>query len=84
LVIDKLPVLADLACLDKIARDFRLREGVSAETSGGILLVIAKEHAQNFIIEFKLINGMDCWIIGEVTEGENKAIIKEDAIIIEV
>jgi len=43
--IDTLPVIKYTASLDKKVRNFRLVEGFSAETSGGLLICMNKENA---------------------------------------
>ena len=42
LVINKFPTLGGLHKYDKIARDFKYKEGKAAETSGGLLISLAK------------------------------------------
>jgi len=84
LVINRLPIIADMIKLDKTVVNFKLKEGFSAETSGGILMCIAKDKANDFIQEYKSLTGLDTWIVGEVVRGENKAVISSDAEVIEV
>jgi selenide,water dikinase len=84
LVIDSYPVLGSLHKYDKMVRDFKLKEGRAAETSGGLLLALSRDNANDFLQEFKEKTGKEAWIVGEVTKGENKAIIKDDLKIIEV
>jgi len=84
LVISKLPLLNDIYKLDKIARNFRLTEGLSAETSGGLLICLKKETVSNFISDYEKNTGLKAWIVGEVVEGTNQAKILPNSEIIEV
>jgi selenide,water dikinase len=78
LVINKYPVIGNLYKFDKIARDFKLKAGTAAETSGGLLICLAKEKAKDFLGDYKSLTGDDAWIVGEVVKGENKVIIDEN------
>jgi len=95
--INTLPCLGGLYKYDKVARDFRFKEGRAAETSGGILLGLAKvrkkfcvvvkffkEKAQDFLHEYKEMTGLDAYVIGEVVEGNNNSVIASDAEFIDV
>lgn len=84
LVINTYPVLGTLHKYDKLVRDFKLKEGKAAETSGGLLLALNRDKAKDFLKDFKEKMGQEAWIVGEVVKGENKAIIKEGLKIIEV
>jgi len=46
-----MPILKNATKIDKINHNFKLVEGYSAETSGGLLLCISKENAEGFIKE---------------------------------
>ena len=41
-------------------------QGKSSETSGGILVVLKKEIVENFLNEFKELEGYRPWIVGSV------------------
>jgi len=84
LVIDTFPSLGGLHKYDKIARDFKFSTGRAAETSGGILLSLAKEKAQDFLGEYKELSGLDAYVVGEVVKGENRSIIVDDLKYIDV
>jgi selenide, water dikinase len=68
--------------------NFRLTLGYSAETSGGLLVILDPDHVEGFIKEHRETYGHDVWVVGDVIarkEGaEPKASIKEDFKIIEV
>ncbi len=57
--------------IDKVVHNFKLVEGFSAETSGGILLVINKNDAKSFIQEMQE-GGLNAWEIGQVLKSENE------------
>lgn len=77
-IIHTLPILNKMTKIDKKAANFKLKEGLSAETSGGLLIILPKENALNFIEELKEKYDEDCWIIGDVVEGSNKAFLSKE------
>lgn len=74
-IIKTLPVIKGVISIDQQLPYFKLRVGESAETSGGLLIVIEREKAQQFLEEFSRIEGRDAWIVGEVVEGERKVLM---------
>jgi selenide,water dikinase len=71
--IHSLPVLDHM---DKVAStmagrglDFKLKEGLSAETSGGLLVCLPKDKASLFCNEIEECDGIPAWIIGDVVSG---------------
>jgi selenide,water dikinase len=64
--------------------DFKLKEGLSAETSGGLLICLPKENAAAFCEEMQKLDGAPSWIIGDVVAGNRTAEILSDAKIIDV
>jgi selenide,water dikinase len=73
-----LPILAGAERVDKQHIDFKLVEGFSAETSGGLLAVLPVETAEQFAAE------TSGWIVGRVVEGSGEARILPDVQKIEV
>jgi selenide,water dikinase len=65
-------------------QNFKLLEGYSAETSGGILTMLEKSKVKDFINEHKEKYGQDVWIVGEVVKGSRKAVLRTDAKVINV
>eukprot|EP00824_Muranothrix_gubernata_P009346 TRINITY_DN21923_c0_g1_i1.p1 TRINITY_DN21923_c0_g1~~TRINITY_DN21923_c0_g1_i1.p1 ORF type:complete len:309 (+),score=69.58 TRINITY_DN21923_c0_g1_i1:221-1147(+) len=63
---------------------FRLLEGFSAETSGGLLMALPPNEAQQLIEEFKSIEGRTAWIVGDVLEGPRTADVVENVVTIDV
>eukprot|EP01095_Lingulamoeba_sp_RSL-Kostka_P005718 TRINITY_DN172_c3_g1_i1.p1 TRINITY_DN172_c3_g1~~TRINITY_DN172_c3_g1_i1.p1 ORF type:complete len:313 (+),score=101.00 TRINITY_DN172_c3_g1_i1:191-1129(+) len=89
--IHTLPIIKGMSKVNQIVDNmFRLPDGFSAETSGGLLLCVPSEEvAQNFINEINEIDGCPAWIIGNVKAHDdnvntNKAVISQDVTIIEV
>jgi len=80
-----LPILAGMAALDRRCTSFRLLQGFSSETSGGLLIAMTEEDANNFCEEIMREEGEPAWIVGKITEGGGrKATLKEGYEIIEV
>jgi hypothetical protein len=48
-VIEELPIFKDIYKIEGIARNFRMKEGLSAETSGGLLIGFKEEDAIKFM-----------------------------------
>lgn len=71
--INKLPVLKKMELINSRIRNFKLIDGYSPETSGGLFLTISKENAQKFVDEMHS-NGEWAWIIGEVKESETRKV----------
>ena len=85
LVIDHLPYIEHMLRVnDFLNNRFRLRLGTGAETSGGLLIMMTPEDAKEFVKEFKEVTGHTAWIIGQVVEGERKALLAEEMEMIEV
>lgn len=64
--------------------NFKLTDGYSPETSGGLFVCLPKENAHAYCDELKALDGYDSWIIGEVVSGNKDARIIDDKKIIEV
>lgn len=80
-----LPIIAGMAELSRHALGFRLLEGFSAETSGGLMICLSEENAHKYIEEIQQIDGQPAWIIGRVTQGGGRtATLIDNPTIIEV
>lgn len=77
-VFDEVPVFAGLKDLDKVVRDFKLKAGLAAETSGGLLIVIEKAAAEEFKKELREKFGQESWVVGRVVKGSKKTVIDEN------
>lgn len=81
--IDTLPAYAGLPVLDKVVRDFKFKEGLAAETSGGLLVSLPPDRVDAFIDGMQLA-GRHAWKVGKVVKGHRKARILPNAQILEV
>lgn len=81
--IDTLPSYATLHKLDKIVRDFKFKEGLAAETSGGLMISFPADRVDAFMHEMKQ-KGVDTWKIGRITKGSRKAKLVPEVKIVEV
>lgn len=86
-----LPILAGMAGVAKTIAsgdgaciNFKLLEGFSAETSGGLLICLPRVEAEQFCEEIESVDGVPAWIIGDVVEGDHTADILEGVNVIEV
>ena len=79
-----LPIIAGLVAVDEaLGRNYRLLQGLSAETSGGLLVALPSSAAEAFTAECFALSGKPAWIVGRVIEGDRTARIVESARIIE-
>ena len=53
--------------------DFKLIEGYSAETSGGLLVMVPPEKAQQFQEDLEEEFGQKSWVIGDVVASPSSA-----------
>uniref|UniRef100_A0A8R1HI77 Selenide, water dikinase n=2 Tax=Caenorhabditis japonica TaxID=281687 RepID=A0A8R1HI77_CAEJA len=80
-VIDKLPIIE---YMDEIAdrmienggEGFRLFEGRSAETSGGLLVALSERSAKAYIDELSSLDHAPAWIIGRVVEKSDDSVAR--------
>eukprot|EP00117_Sycon_ciliatum_P007275 scpid68404/ scgid10452/ Selenide, water dikinase 2; Selenium donor protein 2; Selenophosphate synthase 2 len=77
--IHSLPIIAKMAeCAKACAENglnFKLVEGFSAETSGGLLVALSPDKASAFCEEMQSVDGCPAWIIGDVVDGDRTATI---------
>jgi selenide,water dikinase len=78
LIIESLPIFDQMNRQIKGMPNFKLLEGFSAETSGGILTMVHHKLAKDFVNEAKEKYGQEVWIIGRVIKGTKKAILRQD------
>jgi len=84
LILDALPVIDKMHLkIDNLA-DFKVMEGYSAETSGGILCMLAPDKAEDFVKESLEVYGQEVWTVGKVVKGERRAVIKDDCEVISI
>ena len=74
-----LPIIAGLPEIEHgITVDYRLTQGHSAETSGGLLVVLPSEKLDLFMAS------VECWIVGRVVEGNRCARLVENPLIVHI
>lgn len=85
-----LPILAGMAAADAaLGGMFKVRAGLSAETSGGLLVALPAHAADAFIAALAAEDGAPAWVVGRVVDappgGEPPgAVILPDAVVIDV
>lgn len=86
LEIHTLPCVEGMAAVgDACGINFKLREGYSAETSGGIMLCLPANASAAFREEIQALDGQPAWEIGRVVKSaERKSVITPDCKILEV
>ncbi|CAH8548428.1 unnamed protein product [Heterobilharzia americana] len=71
--IHTLPCLEGSSLISKALNDrLKLLQGLSPETSGGLLIVLPRESAQAFCDELTAETGCPSWIVGDVIEANSK------------
>ncbi|KAK2713514.1 inactive selenide, water dikinase-like protein [Artemia franciscana] len=84
-VIHNLPIIAKMAAVAKACGNmFQLGQGLSAETSGGLLIALPREQAAAYCKDIEKQEGYQAWIIGIVEKGSRTARIIDKPRIIEV
>jgi len=77
-MIHTLPIIYQMDQIDNLFGFFKLLDGVSAETSGGLLIAIEEKKAKSFCQELEELDHQPAWVIGKVIESlgkENEATI---------
>eukprot|EP00742_Colponemidia_sp_Colp-10_P003224 GILJ01003433.1.p1 GENE.GILJ01003433.1~~GILJ01003433.1.p1 ORF type:complete len:291 (-),score=29.11 GILJ01003433.1:421-1293(-) len=82
--IETLPIIKNMCLVNEKVRNFRLLLGLSAETSGGLLVSLPAANAEAFCRELEEEDGCPCWIVGRVIEGQRDAVIDENVVVVEV
>ncbi|UJR36226.1 hypothetical protein I4U23_028958 [Adineta vaga] len=84
-VIHSLPIIAHMATISKTCNNaFGLLRGTSAETSGGLLVVLPHDQAAAYCKDIQAQEGYQAWIIGVVEKGDRTAKITDNPQVIEV
>lgn len=83
-IITSLPVIKHVKKIAEILnRQQKLINGRMVETSGGLLICLPSDQAQNFCDEFQKSSDGGCWIVGRVESGSGK-VITDNLEIVEV
>lgn len=64
--IDTMPIIRNMAAVDQKVKIWKLLDGLSAETSGGLLVCLPPAVAGAFCEELHQLDGEPAWIIGRV------------------
>lgn len=84
-VIHNLPVIARMTAVSKACgTTFPILQGLSAETSGGLLICLPREQAAAFCKEIEKSEGYQAWIVGIVEKGNRTARVIDKPRVIEV
>jgi selenide,water dikinase len=74
--------------INKHVLNFKLTEGYSAETSGGIFCMIEPSKVKDFVRDHKEVYGQDVWVVGEAVKAQDKekpkAVVRPDHEIIHI
>lgn len=84
-VIHNLPVIARMSAVSRACGNlFKLTQGTSAETSGGLLICLPREQAAAFCKDIEKQEGYQAWIVGIVEKGNRTARVIDKPRVIEV
>jgi len=83
-VIHTLPFIRGTPAVGRIREGFKLLQGLSAETSGGLFICLPKDKATAYCKELEEIDKLPAWVIGDVVQGDRTATISESVKILEV
>jgi len=84
-VLKNLPIIQHCLEVDVLCKGmFKLKEGFSAETSGGLLVTINEADVSEFLNYYKQNVGYEPWVVGDVIAGDRTAEIVEDVQITKV
>ena len=83
--LNALPVFAGTPHVNNEIFNFKLLDGFSAETSGGLMILIPEANSQAYMEELRQKYGQQSWKIGQVNEGSRKVIFETSSMeVIEV
>jgi selenide,water dikinase len=82
--IHTLPIIKHIPKVAQKLRFFKLLQGFSPETSGGLFICLPEDKAKDFCKEIEEIDGVPAHIIGRVVKGSRKARLLKDLNIIEM
>lgn len=82
-VLHTLPVIRSMLGVDALV-PFKLAQGFSAETSGGLLIAMPPTAALAFCAELQELDTWPAWIVGDVVAGAGEARLSADPRIVEI
>jgi len=77
-IINKLPIIRRMDIINEKVFNFKLDQGYSAETSGGLFICIDRNDAKKYVDDMHKL-GEWAWIIGEVVEGNREVEIMKNS-----
>jgi len=77
--IHTLPIIKFMKDIDNHVNIFKLLQGYSAETSGGLLVILPRENAELFCSELYAMDKFPAWIIGDVVPPEVDANVNNNS-----
>jgi len=85
-VIERMPILESVEVDAACGGLFKLLQGFSAETSGGLLVAISEEDVNGFCDFVENGTGIKPWVVGKVVENgsEDRAVISENVEVLPV
>jgi selenide,water dikinase len=82
-VIHTLPIIKKMAAVNSRV-EYKLIQGSSAETSGGLLISMPKADAERYCKALEELDGWPAWIVGDVVAGSRQAKIIDNVKVVEV
>ncbi|KAF0690055.1 Aste57867_18528 [Aphanomyces stellatus] len=80
-----LPVIKNMLQVNAaFNNNWRLPQGFSSETSGGLLVSLPADAAEAYMKELFELDGQPSWLVGRVVDGANQARLTEDIQFLEV
>ncbi|GJQ10104.1 hypothetical protein GpartN1_g4862.t1 [Galdieria partita] len=86
-VLECLPCIKGMAKVDRCVKQgdrFQLCRGLSAETSGGLLIALPVDSVESFLNEIYLEEGWKSFVVGRVLDGNRDAFVKDPIEIFDV
>jgi selenide,water dikinase len=88
MIIHTLPLIDKMREVNDKILNFKLTDGYSAETSGGLFVMVDPTRVDGFIRDHKEIYGQDVWVVGDVRRAQDPtkpvAKIREDFEVIQI
>ena len=82
--LDTLPIVYKMLSIHDKIINYKLTQGFTAETSGGVLMIVPSDKVDQLLRDFKEMENREAWIVGEVVKGNKQAYIRKDFKTIEV
>eukprot|EP00831_Metopus_contortus_P013455 TRINITY_DN1545_c0_g1_i1.p1 TRINITY_DN1545_c0_g1~~TRINITY_DN1545_c0_g1_i1.p1 ORF type:complete len:289 (+),score=46.23 TRINITY_DN1545_c0_g1_i1:591-1457(+) len=82
--IHTLPIIGKMIKVQDKVINYKLLEGFCPETSGGLMMMIPRKYADDYLSDFLRKTNREAWIIGEVVKGDKKAFIDPHPKLLEV